>query len=174
MKKKALNKLKEKLEKPKEDVFARDDIVESLKDEFKGEDEKIPQKDDIFTDAIENILEEETIKAKKDIDSQEDYLENEIVGDNYSVSNEDLTDNSSDGKIIEKIIPPSGESASSENIAKEDAPAEPQIDNAIKSDEHTQQSNEPKKPAKKSSRFGIILFAILIIIALIIGIIFFL
>ncbi len=172
--KKALNKLKEKLEKPKEDAFASDDIVESLRNEFKqSNEEQLEKTDDIFVDAAENLIEDEELKAKNDPDFQEDYLEDEIIGDDYSISKEDLIDNIEPGEKISSIAE---EKDSAENIPNN---VPKKGNNAIgtgqpiKSNE-AEQAIDSKKPAKKTSRLLFIIIFAILIIALIFGIILFL
>jgi hypothetical protein len=120
LEKKMLQKLKEDLKKPKENIFEGDDIVDKLRDEFKQEDSSKP--------IISKKLSEEANSPKSIISKKlsEEDLEKELIDDEYEMNDEDFLENETltkfqNNKPNEEKINPVNikiESASANNITQ--------------------------------------------------------
>jgi hypothetical protein len=151
LEKRMLQKLKENLQKPKEDAFESDDVVDNLRDEFKQD----------------NFAENDSAKPVSIKELSEDDLEEELIDDDYKKGEEDFLESETitkpaPGEIMEekangKII--------DEKLSAAYAEQAPIINNPI--------VQETLKPIKKKSRTGIILFLLLLFAGLIAGALYF-
>jgi hypothetical protein len=203
--KKMLQKLKENLEKPKEDAFESNDVVDSLKDEFKQDIKKNDMQKPFSNEELnEDALEEELIddEFKK---SKEDFLESEMITkskpaniinkkeQNFEENKEKIEqklDNSQNESVIKPVSettqapveskPLSETTQAPKLVSQEVKPVSETIQAPKLVSQETPNQTIPNtkvteiKPVKKSSRVGIIVFFVILVVGLIAGIIFFL
>jgi hypothetical protein len=184
LEKKMLQKLKNNLEKPKEDAFESDDVVDNLRDEFKQEDIKekgiaSQKSDELAEDKLEDELIDDDFKKSK-----EDFLENEIITKsvprNYEKENNDNKTELTKEKIEEKLNNSQNEQINLANSSGKEIQtptnaqlikdSEPQAEPIIS--ENSKPTLQPA-PIKKKSRLGLIIFLFILFAVLIVAVMLF-
>ncbi|MFA5303123.1 MAG: hypothetical protein WC393_01135 [Candidatus Nanoarchaeia archaeon] len=176
--KRMLAKLKENLEKPKEDAFGDDDIVDNLRDEFKQEGGSVNSEtpntfssEELGEDELEDELIDDDFKK-----NDEDFLESETINDELSSlageqgnnepkqateeNKEKLEQKTSDSKIEQDSFSVKPSSTSIQAPASE--PSKAPLPNPVE-----------QKPIKKNSRAGLLIFFIILVIIMIAGVFYF-